>query len=62
MHFDFLFLLVFCCVMCKMRKKDVLLLSVGNSYKTPFFTLFRIVTNIVTPEVTSRKNLYTGRA
>lgn len=46
MHFDVLLSFVFCCVMCKMRKEDVLGV-------TPFFALFRIVM--------SRKNLYTGR-
>ena len=53
---------VFGCRICGTRKNDVLLLGADKILEGTFLRPFKIVTYIVTPNVTSRENLYTRRA
>lgn len=57
---DVLLSYVFCCIICKLRKNDVLLLGFGKIQRTPFFATSEFVMNILTQEVTSRRNYTVG--
>ena len=57
---DVLLSYVFCCMICKLRKNDVLLLGFGKIQRTPFFATSEFIMNIVTQEVTSRRNYTVG--
>ena len=53
---------VFGCAICKTRTNEVLLLGADKILEGTFLCPFKIVTYIVTPDVTSRNNLYNRRA